>query len=411
MKVQSKLMISNVVALLAVNMLAPCYAAIQPDNVNVRLGQIESQLNTSRNRESELLQEVSKIIESNPSNGKAHFLAGRILERTGFSTLAAQEFEKAEKLSPGTADAMLESFLLKLEQDDPQAAFDYIGYIAKRFPNDPSLALTRALLMESKGKTELAEVFIDKALDGKDKRLGIATAVGQIRLRQGKLAEALELAKYDLRKNPDYFRANYLAGQACTRMKHYKEAAGYYKVAYAQNPVDDRFVQEYAADLYRAGMYVEALEPAITYLALATKGDVMRKAKYQLQLLMKRTTDDQIIAAVRQVDRKLDRSIYQGRLHLALGDVFDSVGKRALAEECYARGIQQFPEMGRPYYRLAKDLEKDRNYEQAKDLYEKAYSLDPNDFQVAAGYVRFGMRYVNRKNDIAWQFKDLLHGK
>jgi tetratricopeptide (TPR) repeat protein len=283
-----------------------------------------------------------------------------------------------------------------------------VRYIAKRFPDDPSLALTRALLLEAKGKKEIAEVFLTKALEGQDKRMGIATAVGDVRLRQGLPLEALRLAKRDLAKNPNYFRANVVAGEACTKLKRYKEGATYLRKAYELNPLDERFVNNYATDLYRSGQYVEALEPSLIFLATATKPDLLHKAKYQLQLLMKRTTEAQLITAVRSADKKLDHTLYQGRLHLALGDVFDKQGKRKLAEECYARGIELLPDIGRAYYRLARDFEKDKNYRQAYQLYQKAYSLEPKDNQVAAGYFRFGERYSNRDNDLAWKLKDMI---
>jgi tetratricopeptide (TPR) repeat protein len=146
----------------------------------------------------------------------------------------------------------------------------------------------------------------------------------------------------------------------------------------------------------------------LIFLATATKPDLLHKAKYQLQLLMKRTTEAQLITAVRSADKKLDHTLYQGRLHLALGDVFDKQGKRKLAEECYARGIELLPDIGRAYYRLARDFEKDKNYRQAYQLYQKAYSLEPKDNQVAAGYFRFGERYSNRDNDLAWKLKDMI---
>jgi Flp pilus assembly protein TadD len=408
MKLQSKLLVSNVVALLALNAVAPSFAAVSNDTSNAQLNEIERQLNASAAPEPELLQQISKIIETHPGNGKAHFLAGRILERNGFSTLASQEFEKADKLSPQTADAMLETFLLKLEQDDAASAFDYIRYIAKRFPDDPSLALTRALLMESKGKTDLAEVFMKQALAGKDKRIGVATAIGQVRFRQGRPAEALSLAQYDLSKNPNYFRANYLAGQACTKLKRFKDGATYYGKAYQANASDDRFLTEYAGDLFRSGQYAAALQPALMNLALATVDKKLRQAKAQVAIAMKHTTEDQWVTAVKAVDKRIEGTIYQGRFHLALGDVFDAAGRRNLAEACYEKGIEQFPNMGRPYYRLARDVERDQDYEKAKGLYKKAFDLEPSDSQVAAGYLRFGMRYFNRKNDLAWQLKDAL---
>jgi tetratricopeptide (TPR) repeat protein len=411
MKLPSKLLVSNLVALVAINAAAPCFALAQSDAVNQRLGQIEGELNTNPNPQPQLLQEISKIVQQNPNNGKAHFLAGRVLQRMGFSTLATQEFDKADKLMPQTPDSMLEAFLLKMEQGEPEAAFDYIGYLAKRFPNDPALALTRALLMESKGQKALAEVFLKKALDGKDQRIGVATAVGNIRLRQGDYAEAVRLAQYDLAKNPTYYRAAVLAGEACTKLKRYKEGAGYYKRVYEANAnaLGDEQINNYATCLFRTEQFLAALDPALMYLAMATKPDVMRKAKYQVYSLMKQTKSTQWMPVINKVEARLEHTIYQGRLDLALGDVFDTLGHRHIAEQFYAQGIVQLPTLGRPYYRLARDFELDGQYEKAKALYEKAYALDPNDKDIAGGFACFVLsRYVNRKNDIAWQLKDLV---
>lgn len=411
MKTLTKILVSQLVALVAFTSAAPAFAAAQADAVNQRLTQIELDLNTSSQPiKADVLQEVSKIVQANPNNGRAHFVAGRVLQRMGFSTLATQEFEKADKLSPQTADSMLEAFLLKLEQGDPEHAWDYIGFIAKRFPDDPALALTRALLMEAKGQKALSEVFLKKAQEGRDKRIGVSTAIGNIRLRQGDYAEAAKLAQYDIDKNPNYMRARVLAGEANTKLKHYEDGAVNYKRVYDANPnaLSEDHINNYATCLFRTEQYAAALDPALMYLAMATKPDIMRKAKYQLTSLMKRTSAAEYMTAITNVEGRLEHTIYQGRLELALGDVFDTLGKRAVAEEFYKRGIEALPQMGRPYYRLARDFQLDGQYEKAKLLYEKAFQLDPHDFDIAAGYARFGSRYVNRKNDIAWLLKDFV---
>lgn len=410
MTIKAKILVSHLVALVTISCTAPCFALARTDAVDQRLGQIESELSTSQAAKPEMLQEISKIVQANPNNGKAHFLAARVLQRMGFSALATQEFEKADKLSPQTPDSMLEAFLLKLEQGEPEAAFDYIGYVAKRFPDDPAIALTRALLMESKGQKALSEVFLKKALDGRDKRIGISTAVGNIRLRQGYYAEAVKLAKYDLAKNANYLRAGILAGEASTKLKLYKEGAGFYQRPYEANPngFAEAQLNNYATCLFRTDQFVAALDPCLMYLATATNPDIMRKAKYQLQSVMKRTSEDQWASAIKTVENRLNHSVYQGRLDLALGDVFDSMNKRRLAESCYERGIESLPYMGRPYYRLARDFQLDGEYEKASDYYLKAYSLEPKDPEIASGLARFSTRYLNRQNDIAWKLKDLV---
>lgn len=409
----TKVVVSGLVALTAGILPAvtslPSYAATKVSPaMTSRLSAIEEKVNHSGSANPALLEEISALIKENPNSGRAHYLAGQLLLKGGYSDLAEQEFSKADSLEPGNPQATLEKFLLKMEADDIGGAWQQFGYVAKRFPNDPSVLLMRSLILESAGKREQAQIFLEQALKSKQQRLGVATAVADVKLRQGNAADALKYVQKDLAKDPHYLRAQVVAGECLMRLQRHQEGLKYLRSAYEANPLDHNFVNVYATNAYRSGHFVEALEPTLLYLATSTTPPEMSQAKAELKTLIKLVPFGEVSKAIAAADAKVKDTPWEGRLQLALGDVYDSIGKRALAVNCYTRGIELVPTMGRPYYRLAIDYEKDGQYKKALELYERAYTLEPKDEDLKFAFARFWERMRNRKNDIAWQLKDLM---
>lgn len=374
-----------------------------------QLTQIEDKLEHNAGIDEEAIKSIAEILKKNPRNARAHFAAGRMFDRAGYKSLAEQEFKIVDELSPKQPEAVLELFLLKMQADDFAAAFQLYAYLSTRFPDDPSLALMRALILEGQGQLAEAEKLLAKAQAASTKRLGIATAVGDIRLRQHKPAEALALAKQDLARDPRYYRAIVLAGEASMQLGQFDQGANYLRRAFEMNPLEATFVNVYASNLYHVGRYSEALQPALIYLAQQTDQKTMNRAKLQVRALLTRIPREEVVNIIAMTDKRLDRTAWQGRLHLALGDVFDSLKWRDLAMEEYKKGIELMPLMGRPYYRLAKDMEKSNRYYEALALYQQAYKLEPSDNQVKLSYARFHERMSNRNNDVAWRLRDWLH--
>jgi Tfp pilus assembly protein PilF len=415
MKKLTLALVSSMVACSALLPLVPQFAFAAAGSsagaLNGRLDAISEILDHKAGDAPSLLEEVAGIVKANPKSARAHLLAGRLYERSGFNELAEQEYIKADELDPSTPHAVLDLFLLKLESDDLSGAWERLGYLMSRFPNDPAVSLMKAMILEGAGKNEKAEQMLEAALKNKQKRTGVATAVASTRLRQKRPAEAWELVQTDLARDPNYFRANVVAGEALMQLNQTERATKYLQKAYDMNPLDRNFVNVYATNLYRAGLYAKALEPALIYLSEQTDASKMTKAKMQVIVLLRKLSDKDIQDAIAAADKKLDKTQWQGRLQLALGDIFDSLGKRKLAEQAYGNGIELLPDMGRPYYRLAMDYEKDGRSQDAFMLYQKAYELQPQDQQVKSAFTRFYQRATNRHNDIAWRLKDWIRAR
>lgn len=376
-------------------------------SLDEQLNQIES--NVQQNTISDdMLQRIQAIIKSQPNNAKAHYLAGRIYDAAGYDDLSEQEFKISDNLDPTKPGAVLDIFTKMVMRDDFAGAYKYLNYVRKRFPDDPNLLLMQGIFAQARGLTSLAENSFSLALKSPKASVGVATALAEIRLRQQRYQEALELAGRDLSKQPHHFRATVVSGEALIGMGQVDKGLALLEKAYAMAPADKELSQVFATNLYQFHRYSQALNPAMTYMSMCTDPKTLHAAKNSVRKLALEVPRNEVKNALDTVAQKLSKTVFEGRLHLAMGDVFDSLDWNGLATAEYEAGIKLDPTVGRAYFRLARDQERSNQYELALVNYRTAYDKSPKDPQVKRAFVRFDTRMKNRDNDLAWRLRDWI---
>lgn len=351
---------------------------------------------------------LGQIVSRDPKNARAHFVLGRALDMAGFASLAEEEFRKADELDPTRPGALLELFQSKLDADDRVGAYKLLGYMAYRFPEDPSVLYMQGLFAFSQGNNQRAEEKLSQALRSPKAVVGVKSMIAALRINQKRYDEAVNLADADLKTKPDHFYANLMKGQALFLSGHSRQAIPYLKEAFNQRPVHPGAAELYARACQQQGLYADALEATLYEMALTTKHADLEKVKLRAAYLL-RFSNARITANVAAMARRrLAGRSEAPRLYFALGDVLDRLGRRREAIGQYKLGLAEDPRLGRGWYRLARDFEHTGDISNAMLCYIKALELNPEDTQIVLSANRFHNRLVNRKRDVAWQLKQLI---
>lgn len=356
-----------------------------------------------------VLASLQKLIEKDPHNAQAFFLAGMVLEKSGYSDLAAEYFAEADKLDPSRQGSALQVFRLKLDSGDMPAARSFLGYVSRHYPNDPSVLLMNAYLARLQGNKLLAELYQREALAAQPNVAGIASSLAVLRLSQGRFLEALGLAEHDLKLKKDHPAATIIKAQALLCLSRYREALPLLDRIYRQTDFEKRLAAHMLCQAYlAAGLYEQALEPALVEMALSKDRSRAVVPKMTVAMLVQKLPAP-LVANVRdKVLKMLSQTEFEWRLHFSFADVLDHVGRHEDAMREYAKGLEIAPMVGRAWYRLGRDMEKESHYDNALVMYQRALQLDTGDPWIKAANLRLSQRVVGRPNDLAWRFKDSL---
>lgn len=384
-------------------------ASFAASGTAMSLSEVEEMISKKQSTPQAVFDKLQEILKREPNNARAHFVAGELLEALGYRDLAQQEYAVSDKLDPTNPNSKLQLFTSKLENDDIEGARALMHYVKDRFPGDPSIQLMHGLLLIKEGKIEFAELVFTESLCSNKAVVGVATALGALRLKQQRWSEAVQLADIDLQRKPDHGSANLVKGEALLRSGRARESLIPLQKVFASTV----YSKKPAADLLmvankKLGRNADALEPALWSMTMSFNPLEMKQAKERVGRLINGLPESVVSNTIDAVDHDMAATTMQSRLHFALGDVFDSLGKAAQAEKEYKAGLAIEPTMGRGWYRLAQDRDKAGDYKTAFVYFNKAISFAPDDLQVQSAYSRFVGRTTIRQNDLAGRLRDLI---
>lgn len=375
------------------------------------VARIRQKLNQTKDTNA-ALDELQDLIKREPNNVEAHMLCGKVLTLLGYEGLADDQFKIADKLDPSQPDSVLSLFHNKLQKDGPMAAYEYLRYVQKRFPKDPSVLIMQGLMERVHGNEAKAEFYYRDAMDKNPDTPGIATALASLKLSQKRYKEAVKIAEHDLKLKNEYPTANLAKGQALMHMGRFAEAIPYLRTALKGVADQGGVADVLSRALICNGQYGEAIYPTLVVMSRISMKDrnKVNMLKQRLYFILGKVDAAELLNSLQMIRREITFQEKMASLYFASGDVLDKTGHANEALEAFEAGIKLYEYSGRPFLRVGIIKENQRDYQGAFKSYEKAYSLSPNDREVAARLLRLLKRAPAQQKDLAWKIKDLVHG-
>ncbi len=377
----------------------------KPDEVAM----IQAQLDSDRDVKG-AMEKLQALLVREPNNIEAHMMLGKIFQLLGFESMADEEFKRVDQLDPTKPTSVLNLFQNKLAAQGGMAAYEYLRYVERRFPNDPSVLLMQGMLARMRGELAKAEFFYGLALDRNPSSPGIYTAIAAVRLKQSRFRDALILAEKDLALKKDHPAANLAKAQALMAMGEFERAIPALRIAYA-GVQDKRAVADLLSRaLISNNEYSEAIEPTLVCLSLTpmTERETVEQLKVRIGMILRHVKVTELTNSLQMATRYVFNSESLALLYFACGDVLAKAGADKAAQKVFGDGITMSPYHGRPYLRLGILQEKTGDYAAALKSYTSAYQYNPDDREIAARLARLIKRAPMQENDIAWYLKDLI---
>ncbi len=375
------------------------------------LNRIQMQLNRTKDTH-HALEQLQDLLKREPQNAEAHMMCGKVLQLLGFEDLADQEYKAADNLDPTKPDSVLSLFHNRLEQNGYKAAYEYLQYVQRRFPYDPSVLIMQGLLARMSGNQIEAEFFYTLAMEHHPNTPGLATALASLRLLQKRYREAIKLADRDLILNKNHPAANLAKGEALLCLGQTGQAIPYLESSYRHSTDKKGSADILSRALISNSQLGDALEPTLVcmYWTPLTEQVAIAQLKQRLLLILKKTGPEQLLNTLGVVQREASDSEKVAYLYFASGDVLAKATFPRAAEEAFKAGLVLRPISGRPYLRLGILKEIERDYQAALADYAKAHDYAPKDRECAARLLRLIRRASIQEYDLAWTIKDFLAG-
>lgn len=375
---------------------------------------IEKRIKESTANESDLA-ELTRMVQAQPGNVQANYVLAQYFELKGFEQLALDALERAIKSDPNFGLAHYRRCQIYLRMNDQAEALKDADACAKLLVKDGEKLFQLGLAFDRVGQHERAKQFFALSAKAGRKGEGFGANLAQIRMAHKKYDEALEAVEWDLKTNPDDSRALIVKAEVLSKMGRSEESVQCYLTAARTAPCEQLAAQTATHQLLALKRDKEALETALLDLLCMKQQDKDMEASKQIVLeLLQRIPDKQSESIVLSTSTQVDKSWRCRFFRLALGDIFDRIGRPTRAMAQYQLGLHNCPAQisdtlthARGLYRLGRDYEIHfRNYREALDLYRRASALAPQDAEITKNYVRLSRKMKNRKNDLGWKIKD-----
>lgn len=402
------------------SMAVSCSLFLVPARVSAEtmsLDAIELQAKKSRDFDRALLQ-LQEFIAREPNNAKAYMITGQMLEARGYGSLAEQMYKQADKCDPQGPNSNLQTFYLKLHEEGAQAAAQYLGYLAERFPDDPSVLLMEGMIARMHRHYPEARYYYERAAEINPDTPGVNTALASLEMINRKYSKALQYVDAELKRHPNDPSASVAKGQILLLTGKPGEAIAPLERAYRFDTssvlVDKRLV----ADLLltacsHAGKNADALEYGMQVLASTRTTDeaAMTSIKRKLRPLLKTVPQNELLNLEAIVENQCGNNRqHLSTLRFGLADILDREGLDLAATNLFRRGLELMPTAARGNFRLGASLIKNRDYANGYLYTRQAYLEDQYDRSIVNSYLRMNSRLNNRSRDLAWRLKDFLRG-
>lgn len=357
-----------------------------------------------------VLAQIQAIIDKYPKDYFARLVMGNALDRVGMPMQAVEQYQLAVQYGPDSPQAVVELVKAEIGVGQKEAAMRLLKEASKRFPKDREIAFWMGNYYLTKGDIKAAEDKFGEVLQTGPPFFGMATALAEIQLKQGRFALASMMVDGDLRNQPQYPIGNAIKGEALFSMHRIIQAEPYLKIAYTNFPFKEDYAAKMAETYAVKKDYLNALEPSMVALATSSRTtDPDRTSQWLLSLVLGKAPKPFIREHFPTLSDKIDKQVSNTRWHFTAGEILDYHGFHDLAAAQYLRAFQIDPTQYLAAYRLANNLELYfQKYEEAIQYLSRAHVLNPASSEISDRLERLQSRLAGRKEDLAWQLKDML---
>lgn len=324
---------------------------------------------------------LEELLQRSPNDFRVHFALARAYETKGMFGMADQEDEVCEKAGQPFKDFILTLFKERVAVLDYAGAGSLFRYVAKNFPDDPSVLFVGAIELDRQGRIAEAIENLNRVVKNNPNEIGAFTLLGSMRMRQGQNSEALKLFNEELSQRPAFEPATIGKGKASERLGLYTTSLKVLSPLYQKDPLRNGIAESIADCLIQTGKFVPAATPALFSIATAPKYGELQQAKKRIRVVWPRLTASEREAAVQTVvtylrkENNLQRICY---FYFAFGDALQKAGLWREAKDVFNEGLKYEPDHGRAFLHLGEIAQfNEHDYHSAVVNYERALEHIP----------------------------------
>lgn len=375
---------------------------------------LSKKIETRSLNESEL-KVLSDYLSSHPRDPEAHRLLARTYDLLGLSDLFVNELIQTWRLDRQDLVSFISAQSEAIKRDDKILFEQLSNEACKVYESDARSLLTIAAIHQRRGDDASARKFLQLALkvspgDAETREYYLSALLAGKNyselIRQSEI-----LAKTGTRKRHKILAAMF-KGIALSRLHQAEQSLPYLATAYKASPHNYDLATDYFRALLLSKKFKEAVEPGLMSLVLqppfaATANTDLTKE--QLIFLMKRVPLSVFDQGLLKVSAVISQSTQLSYFYFSLASLLDDCGYYQKAKEYYVAGLNLDDSDGKPFMRIARDMDLlGDDPDTAIDLYRAATLREPNNAEFRARLDRALVRSGNWNRDIAARIKTTI---
>ncbi|MBS2007656.1 MAG: tetratricopeptide repeat protein [Cyanobacteria bacterium SZAS TMP-1] len=329
-------------------------------------------------------EQVEHLLKTAPRDYNTHLTAGKFYQDKGIVGQAQDEFRQAIACKGASPEAYKYLAQLLLKSSDRAEAEKVAKEGVKLFPNDYGMLLTAGYILHNQSKLAEAQQMYEAAARVNPNNGEIYVALADVSSAMNQPQKALQYINKAIalsHSKPSDLLC-YEQAKVLVMLGRFEEAKKPLAENFSRDPLNFKNNKLYLTVLNSQKLAREALKVQLCIMVPANKKQ-MDLAKADIKEMLMTMKEPDAVSAISNAEAAIKDIKLKGRLHFALGDIYDRMNKPEQAIAHYQSGLRFDPTLARGYLRLGEDLETyKKDLPAALKNYEKAYSLDKNDPEI-----------------------------
>ncbi|MBU6454338.1 MAG: tetratricopeptide repeat protein [Cyanobacteria bacterium REEB67] len=323
--------------------------------------------------------QIEKLLKSAPEAYSTHLAAGKFYEEKGIIGEAQNEYRTAITCPHPSAEAYKHLAQLLLKSADYAEAEKVARAGLKLFPHEYGMLLTTGYVLHNEHKLGEAAAMYEAAKAVQPNNAEIYIALADVYSAMNQAPRALQYVEKALSLGKPTELTLYEQAKVLILLGRFDQALKPLAANFEANPLNFKNNKLYLNVLTSQKRIKEAFIVQLCLLAPANDKE-MAVAKASLQDMLRALPEKEAQNGISTAEAAIKEKRLKGRLHFALGDVYDRIGQPQNAIGQYQAGLALDPTLARGYLRLGEDLENfKKDFFGAMKNYQKALSLDGKD--------------------------------